>query len=101
MSFKTIAIDCGFNNYAHFSGSFKRYKGVSPKEYREQTEKQKLLQINKNQVLKTADRYINGGLRFLFCRYALPYSYARLRALHAARRPIAAKRNGRSAPIFP
>lgn len=49
MSFKTIAIDCGFNNYAHFSGSFKRYKGVSPKEYREQTEKQKLLQINKNQ----------------------------------------------------
>lgn len=49
MSFKTIAVECGFNNYAHFSGSFKRYKGVSPKEYREQTEKQKLLQINKNQ----------------------------------------------------
>ena len=27
------------------------------------------MQINKNQVLKTADRYINGGLRFLFCCY--------------------------------
>lgn len=49
MSFKTIAVECGFNSYAHFSGSFKRYKGFSPKEYREQTEKQKLLQINKNQ----------------------------------------------------
>lgn len=49
MSFKTIAVECGFNNYAHFSGSFKRYKGYSPKEYREMVKKQKLLQMNKNQ----------------------------------------------------
>ena len=31
-SLKTVALECGFNNYTNFSKAFKRYFGMSPKE---------------------------------------------------------------------
>ncbi len=39
MSLKTIALECGFNNYSYFYNSFCKYKGCAPKEFRERAEK--------------------------------------------------------------
>ena len=33
----TIAMQCGFNDLGYFSRSFKKYKGMSPREYRKQS----------------------------------------------------------------
>lgn len=33
----TIAMQCGFNDLGYFSRSFKKYKGMSPREYRKKT----------------------------------------------------------------
>lgn len=36
-SLTTIAMQCGFNDLGYFSRSFKKYKGMSPREYRKET----------------------------------------------------------------
>lgn len=45
MSFKSIAIECGFNNYTHFFESFRKTFGMSPKDYRKYAETEKITRL--------------------------------------------------------
>jgi len=42
-SITEVCFDCGFNNLSNFNRIFKKYKGVSPKDFRENYRKTKKL----------------------------------------------------------